>query len=280
MHEERVSKWLETMRELPYSLDILPSPPDPRDYTEPVVATMHLPKRASLPTYKILNQYQTPYCAGASGAGTAGGFYKKHFSMTYLYWLAKRYDGIPDRPGTYLRTICKVMNKYGCGLEEDMPFTDTKPEIRGHETARKYRVKRYYRLRTIHEIKTALAFGQYVLLATFVTKDNWMRSDGWISKPSGHLYGGHATYLYGYDDNLTQGKYKGYFIGANSWGERWGSGGRYFLPYDYFNYSLPDGRGKFIEAWGIEFTEHRENPWLNYRDLIRAKRRLWNDSLR
>ncbi len=168
------------------------------------------------------------------------------------------------------------MNKYGCALETDMPFTtEPWPEITGAEKAARHKLSKYFRLYTTHDIKTALAFNHYVLLATFVTVGNWHRSDGWISEPAGEFRGAHATFLYGYDDRL-QAEHKGYFKGVNSWGERWGRSGKYYLPYDYFGMSLPDGRSKFIEAWGLEFKRRRVNPWLNYRDLHRAKRRLWN----
>lgn len=275
MFEGRIRDWLKQIESLPGDMAILPSPPDPRDYSEPVVSTMYLPEQTSLPLSKVLDQGETPFCGGASGAGSAGGFYQKHFSMTYIYWLAKQYDGIPDRPGTYLRTVCKVMQKYGCALENDMPFTmKTRPRITGGETARKYRVKNYYRLHTGHDIKTALAFGHYVLIGTFVTAKNWRAVGGWIGGPAGEFRGGHATFLYGYDDKLIH-SYKGYFLGMNSWGEQWGDRGKFYLPYDYLSMRLPDGRNKFLEAWGLEFEAHRQNPWLNYRDLVNAKRKIW-----
>ncbi len=273
MFEKRASEWAKNVETM--TADILPSPPDPRDYSEPVISTAKLPKQVALPVYKILNQWQTPYCAGASGAGAAGGFFQDAFSMTYLYWLAKKYDGIPERSGTYLRTICKVMQKYGCALEADMPFTtEPWPQVTGAEKAARHKLNKYYRLYTLHDIKTALAFGHYVLLATFITAGNWGRSDGWIGEPAGELRGAHGTFLYSYDDLLTN-QYKGYSKGVNSWGERWGRNGKYYLPYEYFNMTLPDGRNKFIEAWGLEFKRRRENPWLTYKDLHRAKRRLW-----
>lgn len=274
MFEQRINEWQKQSANLPRYSPILPSPPDPRDYHEPLVSTWRLPARRILPVYKVLNQKQTPFCGGASGAGAAGGFYGKHFSMTYLYWLSKQYDGIPDFPGTYLRTVCKIMNKYGCALEKDMPFAPTfRPEITG--SGKDYRIKQYFRLLTGHDIKTALAYGHYALLGTFVTANNWgWDSRGYIGRASGEFRGGHATFLYGYDDNKVFDGHKGYFYGVNSWGEKWGDHGKFYLPYDYLGWKLPDGRSKFLEAWGLDFVEYRENPWKHYRELTRAKRKL------
>lgn len=274
MFESRINEWRKLVDSLPENQAILPSPPDPRDYSEPLLA-FPLPPKVTLPVYKILHQEGTPFCGGASGAGAAGGFYQQHFSMTYLYWLCKRYDGIPDRPGTYLRTVCKVMNKYGCAPESEMQFSDrSNPEIKGFAAAKRYQVKDYYQVMTLNDMKTALVRGHYLLLATIVTAPDWRRDNGgWINGAAGEFRGGHATYLYGYDDNLSH-KHEGYFLGGNSWGEQWGNKGKFYLPYDYLTMKH-NGRDSFIEAWSLGFEPLRENPWLDYRDLHRAKRKLW-----
>ena len=300
-YEQRIGDWIKDIKnisKITKNLPILPSPPDSRDYTEPVISSSLLPDKVKLETSPlVLNQGQTPFCGGASGAGMANGYYHnqdimpdKGFSMTFIYWLSKKYDGIPEQKGTFPRTICKIMSKYGCAPEQHQPYsTENNPKINpiAFELAKRYKVNTYRRIMTIHEIKTALALGHYVLMATFVTGDNWSSNNGgWITRPSGSLYGGHATFLYGYDDNLINKLHghKGYFLGQNSWGSNWGDYGKYYLPYDYFNFNLPQtGRSKFIEAWSLEFepvkTINRKpkdiNPWYTYRELHNEKRRLW-----
>jgi len=253
---------------------ILPSPPDERDYTVDLVSAPVLPEQVSLPDSPIiLDQGQSPFCGGASGAGIANAYYnslgkmpKNGFSMTFIYWLAKQYDGMPNVQGTYLRTILKVMNKYGCAPEDLQPFSlvnHPKINAEAFKVALDYKVQSYYKLSTPYEMKIALTSGFYILLATFITRDNWSyRNKGWISGPSGEFAGGHATRGNGYDNNLRSNIHDhiGYFICSNSWGIRWGDDGKFYLPYDYFNFKVPNiGYSKFIEAWAVEFTPPQLN---------------------
>ena len=256
---------------------IIPSPVDYRDYAEPIVSTALLPDKIELPLpYPILNQEDTPYCGGAAGAGAAGAFFRDHFSMTWIYGLAKRYDGIPDLPGTYGRAVCKVMQKYGCALEryQRFPSIDINPTV--FPEAAKYRLKDYTRLTTLIDMKAALARGRYLLIATFVSADNWgWGNNGFIGEARGEFLGAHLSLLNSYDNHLDSGVYKGYFGGVNSWSKYWGYKGRYFLPYEYLKFYVPDTpMKKFIEAWSVEFAPSVN--WLShYQSLKNIKRRLW-----
>ncbi len=264
-YEQQVQDWIKYMEEIEEMPcpGIVPSPPDPRDYTidDIPLTAARLPSFRSLPASPIiLNQGQTPYCAGASGAGIANAFFNQTsqmpnagFSMAFLYWLAKRYDGIPNTNGTYIRTILKIMKKYGCASENLAPYATSAIPItnKAVEEASKYKVKSYARLRNVYNIKEALNKGLYVLIGTLVTRGNWAREKGFLSYPIGDLYGGHGTFLFGYDDLLAN-EHTGYMFGQNSWGNRWGDNGRFYLPYDYFNMTH-QGRNKFMEAWAVEF---------------------------
>ena len=245
---------------------ILPSPPDPRDYSIediPLTVPVAIPiehKLRSSPL--ILDQKSTPFCAGASGAAVANAHFHtvgempdKGFSMTFLYWLSKQYDGIPHIHGTYLRTLLKVMNKYGCAPETLMPFAIAQQSIstQALREANNYKIHSYARLNSVQDIKQALLKNCYVLIGTLVTRTNWHRSGGYLSYPQGELYGGHATHLFGYDDNLQE-AHRGYFRGQNSWGEQWGDKGRFYLPYAYYRMSF-EGRPAFLEAWAVKFVD-------------------------
>ncbi len=268
--EQRISRWRDQINTVSAlkGMAVYPSPPDARDYTIDLISAPMLPSKVELPDSPImLNQHQTPFCGGASGAGIANAYYnnvnqmpKNGFSMTFLYWLSKMYDGIPNLPGTYLRTILKVMSKYGCAPENLQPFSSqNNPQLNtaAYEEALKFKVKSYYRVSTPYEMKVALSNNMYLLLATFITRGNWGRGNkGWISKPQGDFAGGHATRANGYNDLLKNSvhNHTGYFICSNSWGSDWGDKGKFYLPYDYFTFKLEDyGMNKFIEAWAVEF---------------------------
>jgi len=266
-YEERIQDWhhlIDDLERKPLQ-GILPSPPDPRDYSieDIPVTSWRLPDTMMLPKSPfILDQGQTPYCAGASGAGIANAYFNQYglmpaqgFSMTFLYWLAKTYDGIPDRPGTYIRTILKMMQKYGCAPEILAPYSTSRININQQalREAEDYKIESYARLGNSYDIKLALNRGMYVIIGTLVTRGNWSRQHGYISHPIGELYGGHATFFWGYDDKI-EAHHKGYYLGQNSWSEEWGYKGYFFLPYDYHNITL-DGRPKFLEAWAVKFYD-------------------------
>jgi hypothetical protein len=266
-YEENISQWkkdLEYIAKAPHP-GILPSPPDPRDYhvEDMPVAALRVPPQQFLPKSPIiLDQKNTGYCAGASGAGIANSYYhyfgklpERSFSMTFLYWLAKEYDGIPHLEGTYIRTILKIMHKYGVASESTAPFSLSKISISPSalREAENYKIEAYSRLRTVGEIQKAIAKGLYIIMGTLVTRHNWNRPGGFLSYPSGELYGGHATYGDGYDNFLSH-AHQGYFFNQNSWGSYWGDGGRFYLPYDYLKMTY-EGRPVFLEAWGVKFFD-------------------------
>jgi len=253
---------------------VIPSPPDDRDYrlcqlNIQALRNSELPKKViNPPPPWILDQENTPFCGGASGAGSGNAHYKrfkrlpyKGFSMTFLYWLAKMYDGAPDVEGTYIRTINKVMKKYGLCEEVLAPFDKMKTwsaiTTEMIENAEQYKIESYGILDDIQDIKSALADGNYVIIGTIVTSKNWNTEDGFLGLPHGYILGGHATFLYGYDDDLEHGNHKGYFYGVNSWGDSWGDEGKFYLPYDYYHWESKDIPGfvAFLEAWAVKFQE-------------------------
>jgi C1A family cysteine protease len=48
-----------------------------------------------------------------------------------------------------------------------------------------------------------------------------------MPKNSENILGGHAVTAIGYDDNRQA------FIIRNSWGNSWGAGGNFYMPYNY-----------------------------------------------
>merc|ERR1711974_308557 len=63
------------------------------------------------------------------------------------------------------------------------------------------------------------------------------QEDDWIC-------GGHAVQCCGYDDEREA------FIVRNSWGERWGDGGYFYMPYAYMA-----NPGLVQDLWAIKFVD-------------------------
>jgi hypothetical protein len=294
LRDSRVSQWWKMVDELEEvrkkrrgDVHIYPSPPDHEDYHlenfvvgrsaiikgMPQVVRLHL-------SPGVINQLDTPFCGGASGVGAMNAHYDYYdalpeptgFSWPFLYWVSKEYDGIPDKPGTYLRVICKVMQKYGVCRYSLLPIEDAieKPVITAEmiEDASHYKVKRYFKLDTLAEMKEAYNLGLYIMVGTIVTGNNWSTPDGFLGMPSGFVRGAHATYQWGYDETLEGAdhnyavEYVKYLLGMNSWGEDWGDKGKYYMPEDYLGWEaadIPNFRA-FLEAWALEFEYVGDKP--------------------
>ncbi|AKL95033.1 hypothetical protein CACET_c15840 [Clostridium aceticum] len=179
---------------------------------------------------------------------------------------AKKEDGIPNTPGTYIRVAMKIIQKYGLCPEKFCPsgkgvkntvLTDTMMR-----QAAQYKIKAYYQLQGLEEIKNAIANGMYVAVGTMVTENNWKtnidKNKGHLNKPDGTLLGGHATFLMSFDNYYKFADLIGYQEGQNSWGKEWANQGRYFISYAYQKWPLSldilEGL-TFMEAWAIEFHQ-------------------------
>ena len=92
-----------------------------------------------------------------------------------------------------------------------------------------------------------------VLIGVFIHNKTWNTKDGYLGKPEGDLIGGHAVLLYGYDDLLEYNNLLGYMYGINSWGTRWGDSGKFYMPYEYYDWTLPKfpNLEMFLEAWAV-----------------------------
>ena len=264
------------MRGLPQHIlnqsELIPSPDDQRDYTlytMGVAVESSNPSKAWLPEPSfVLHQMNTPMCAAACSCNAKNGHYEhrgrlpqkdqhKGFSMRYLYSRAKELDGIPNLPGTYLRTINNILTDEGVAPEHIVPFIDDSQPIRTtiqqRHAASPYRIASYARLHGVHQIKKAIYSGQYVTIGTSITERNWqMPTHGFLGRPAGNLEGYHATMIYGYVDSVTHGGFTGYFRCMNSWGPRWGDQGRFWLPYEYLSFTAQEfGFLPFVEAWAL-----------------------------
>lgn len=217
-------------------------PPDTRDRSSELLLRSGGPlgASASLEAFlpPILNQQSTQSCVGQAGAGAIFTRWKAQGSKNtrlpsplWLYSLARStHDAEEEDRGTYIRGLFKACSKMGIAPEEVMPFEVSKVNVRPSwgavRTAYDQRwLQGYYRIwgsgqERISRIKQALAKG-YPVLYGMAIDDDWYSYHGGILQDTVKSEGGHATFLYGYNDD------EGTFLGQNSWGRAWGEEGRY-----------------------------------------------------
>lgn len=58
--------------------------------------------------------------------------------------------------------------------------------------------------------------------------------------------GGHAVCIIGYDDTMVTPYGNGAFLAQNSWGNEWGTGGRFYIPYDVLGKNIPGTQVPYI----------------------------------
>jgi len=275
MMEQSHSKWLEMMEKAKKeNWGMLPSPPDERDWPLSRIAMpIALPRSVRLDhlVHRIKDQGRCGTCVGKAVSTAAETGYKQKeklpeggLSALFIYVRSKQEDGIPDVQGTYPRVALKVAQKEGTAPEVKFPYSLLAdclkiPDIPSVAltTAGDYKIKAYARLWTLDEIKQALAVGKIVVGGILVTSSfiEW-DGQGNIGVPQGYIYGGHAVVFCGYDDTRKA------IRGVNSWGERWGDKGFFWLSYDFCNWESKDLPGLYalMEAWAVEFEEILQPP--------------------
>lgn len=152
-------------------------------------------------------------------------------AVRWLYYLGRSTHGDEKvDSGTYIREVCRVTSFLGIAPDDVMPWDPNRihepPPWSAYRAAYDQRwVKGYYRIFSagedrIKDMKRALTAGFPIVFGMDVDKQ-WSGYTGGTLYPSDmtQILGGHATFLYGYRDNL--------FLGQNSWGTDWGDGGRY-----------------------------------------------------
>jgi hypothetical protein len=103
------------------------------------------------------------------------------------------------------------------------------------------RLASYYRIHSVEEAKAAIfATGPIVVGSTWF--EEWFEPDSLGRLPQGRTdVGGHAFVLYGWSDPLAC------FRAANSWGNRWGDHGDFWIPFDVWGSAL-DEAWKAVDA--------------------------------
>jgi len=184
------------------------------------------------------DQLQTSSCVANAGSGAiftrwgAQGFTNRRKpSVLWLYDIARAInDAHLVDEGTYLRNLGQSMHVMGIASDESWPFSEanvnTRPPWKAMRAAYDQRwMSGYFRISEtgqarIDHIKTALDLGYPVVYGMNITQEWFDYSKGVLANTGKHV-GGHATFLYDYND------VDACLFGQNSWNKTWGEHGRY-----------------------------------------------------
>jgi len=249
-----------------FSLGWIPDTPDHRDYmlSLPPMAE-EIPSKVDLRENdgEVFDQGRLGSCTGNAVAGAYMHNLKKqgkeHFtpSRLFVYYHGRVALGtVKEDSGAMLRDCIKSVNKEGICKEltwpYDIPQFTKKPTKVAYKEASDHQSVSYSRVpRNLDSFKSCLAAGLpfvfgFAVYESFMTRE--IAKTGMMTWPSKDekSYGGHAVLAVGYDDNLEGGR----FIVKNSWGEKWGDKGYFYMPYEYLT-----GKGLADDFWVIQTVE-------------------------
>ena len=228
----------------------IPDLPDQRDYS---YVDLLAPSISPLP--KIIDL--RPFCSpienqGDLGSCTANALvgnleYIKNkkikkiinFSRLFLYYNERVLrNTVKVDSGASIRDGIKTLVKLGDCLEKLWPYNikyfANKPTLLAYQNAEDYQIKNYYRIISTEEMRHTLSTGfpfvfGFAIYESFETKTVAKTGNIPMPKPGEKLLGGHAVMAVGFDDS------KKIFVIRNSWGEKWGDHGYFYLPYEYLS---------------------------------------------
>ena len=160
-------------------------------------------------------------------------------SRLFIYYNERSMEGTVDTDsGAMIRDGIKTVSKEGVCAETSWPYDITtfteKPSDTCYQEAQRHQVTGYQRVpRVLNQLKGCLASGLPFVFG-FSVYDSFESQEvartGVVPMPdtaTEQLLGGHAVLAVGYDDADQR------FVVRNSWGEGWGDGGYFTMPYAY-----------------------------------------------
>lgn len=163
--------------------------------------------------------------------------YDPAFMAVYYWERMVDHSPLDQDTGSTIRTSAKVAHKFGMPHGELWPYDPDRfairPDGRTITDAEAHRATRYTSipqnldaLRTVLSNGKAVAFGFQVYEAF---EGDAVARHGIVQmpRPNERDLGGHATGIFGHDDETKRFKVR------NSWGPTWGNGGYFTIPYDY-----------------------------------------------
>lgn len=236
---------------------------------------------------KIENQYNSSWCSAFSTSSYLESYfyrvYGKHMDLSPLFLIrnSKLVDGNSSSTGTYLSKLMEEATKKGCCERElyhedsDKDWLDNKfeePSKQAFENAKKYTPYKKKEISvTVDSLKDAVVNNGGCVLALNIFKTYYDPYKGcYIKKPKGtetKTEGRHAIFLCGFDDEqectYDGATYKGFFILAESYGDKTISKGYKFLPYKFIEDKVGGlySSDRFVDEAYI-FT-YKETPKFN-----------------
>ncbi len=251
-------------------LTLVKSPRDERDwhYGSIVAAQEKLPARMSMREQSgpIRAQGEAGFCHSFAGTALKNlqetqewGAREFDFSPLALARAVKARDGIVHTEGSTLLDVCKALCEEGVFDEAFYPYDQYQagsllfPPMQTEDLPNlpRYFCKNYARLDTLEDLKQALARRKPVLLGITCGEGIRKPEGGCVGLPFGEfIIGGHGVLVIGYDDEkeaTIKGRhYRGFLECQNSWGEQYGEGGYFWLPYAYLTYRTKDFGMSFL----------------------------------
>jgi len=172
-------------------------------------------------------------------------------SRMFVYYNARRMHGdtVQDQ-GTYVHTAMAAILAHGICEERLWPFAEVvvneKPTEACYANAQNYRGVEFAEIAKGTPLTHVLARGIAAVIAVTLPREAYNAADatGVMALPEGggnaHQHGNHSMVAVGYD--LAQ---KAYII-RNSWGENWGKGGYFMMPFAIFEQASQAG-----QTWAI-----------------------------
>lgn len=172
-------------------------------------------------------------------------------SRMSLYKFVREVEGTPlsEDSGAEIRDIMVALSTFGVAPERFDPYVDDGKQFTLPPTteelveAAKHKASFYYRLVDLFTIRASILQGFPVGFG-FTVYESMMSAEaaktGLIPFPTSkdQAQGGHAVVCVGYDSSKVIAGETGAIRCRNSWGDKWGIGGDFWLPYAYVTAGL------------------------------------------
>jgi hypothetical protein len=183
------------------------------------------------------------------------------FSPAYIYNQINR----GQDHGSWIDDALNLIVDQGVATLAQTPYDDrdflTQPSAAARQEASEFKGLRWKTANGVLEIKDALANRLPVVVAVWVYEDmqRLRGPDSVYNTFGGALKGKHAVTITGYDDQ----RYGGAFRIINSWGQGYGDGGYFWLPYTVATQVINTYEGPqpvLLEAYVLEDMRNATDP--------------------